>query len=93
MNTLVEKAIAKGIEEVNLQQESDWRLANVDTQLLIGEGGYLDSLGILVFLTAIESYLMPSIPDSKLVELLMTAENDIYFKSIGTLKRYLCSLT
>jgi len=92
MNTLIEHAIDKAIEDVNLQQGGECPVLNDDTQRLIGEGGSLDSLGILIFVTTVESCLRPRMPQVNLVDMLMVAENSVYFESIGALKRYLTGI-
>jgi len=86
---MLEQAINKAIEDVNLQQGGEYRVLNDDKQRLIGEGGVLDSLGILIFATTVESCLRPRMPQVNLVDKLMAPENSVHFESIGALKRYL----
>jgi len=92
MNAIIEDAISKAVEDTNLQQEGGSPLLHDDNQLLIGEGGVLDSLGILIFVTTVESCLRPGMPQINLIDMVMVAENSAHFASIGALKRYLYSL-
>jgi len=92
MNAIIENAIQQGIEDVNVQQENGHQLLNEDQQILIGEGSPLDSLGILIFVTAVESRLKSAMPGINLVDLLMVADNAVHFATLGAFKRYLTSL-
>jgi len=92
MNAIIEDAIKNGVEDVNLQTDDDGQILNDDKQTLIGEDAPLDSLGILIFVTTVESCLKPSMPQINLVDSLMTTENSVHFETIGALKRYLYSI-
>jgi len=92
MNNTIDTAIHNAIAEVNLQQQSGCQMAESETQVLIGDGSVLDSLGILLFVTALETNLKPALPTINLVDLLMNADNSVHFASVGTLKQYLLGL-
>jgi len=89
MHTAIDTAISRAIAEVNLQQEGEKQLLNDNHQPLLGEGSVLDSLGILLFVTALETHLKPVLPKINLVDLLMDADNSVHFVSLGALKQYL----
>ena len=88
---LIVAAIAAGITDANQQLEANTQLRHDNEQLLAGEGSPLDSLGLLLFVTAVESRLKPTMPTVNLVDLLMSSEHEADFKTVGALTRYLCS--
>jgi len=92
INTAIDTAIAQSVTEVNLQQPGHQQLADDPNQPLSGEGGVLDSLGILLFVTALESRIKPVLPAINLVDALMNADNVAHFATLGALKGYLRAL-
>jgi len=92
INPSIRSAIRTAIEETNLQLEEGVQLYDDDDQVILGEGSPLDSLGLLLFVTEVESKLKANSPKLDLVDLLMSAEHEADFKTVGALKQYLNTL-
>lgn len=82
-------AFVQAIADANAQLEDGAQLSNADHQVLLSEGGGLDSLGILLFATTLDSLLQVDYPKISVVDLLMAEENADKFETIGSLRNHL----
>jgi len=85
----IDIAFRTAIDEVNCQLPASVRLSYSDDQPLAGDDSPLDSLGVLLFVTALESSLRTQGFGLDLVNLLMDVDNAPVFSNIGSLRAYL----
>ncbi len=90
---VVEQVVAAAIAELNLQRGADEKLGDGPSALLFGDGGPLDSLGLVLLIAELENGLEQAcgVRINLADEALLEAE-DMPFRSVGTLQKYLINL-
>lgn len=90
---VVERIVAAAIAELNLQRSADEQLGDAPGAPLFGDGGPLDSLGLVQLIAELEHGLEQAcgVRINLADETLLEAE-DMPFRSVGALQAYLKNL-
>jgi hypothetical protein len=84
----IQEAIVESINQINLQIDKSQSLSANDEQVIL-YGDSLDSLGLLTFITILESNLSKRNINIDLMSFFMIADNEKYFLNIKTLRNFI----
>jgi hypothetical protein len=84
----IQEAIIESINQINLQIDKSQALSTNDEQVIL-YGDSLDSLGLLTFITILESNLSKRNINIDLMSFFMTADSEEHFISIKTLRNFI----
>lgn len=86
----VRKLIYSAIDEVNAAQSQEHRIAKSPDSILFGEGGSLDSLGLLTFVLQVEQRVQSEgYSDFTLTDPETMADSPVAFRTVDTLSDYI----
>lgn len=83
----IQEAIIESINQINLQLDKSRSLSTNDEQVILY--GNLDSLGLLTFITILESNLSKRYINIDLMSFFMTDDNEKYFLNIKALRSFI----
>ncbi|MCK5505612.1 MAG: hypothetical protein KAJ10_10640 [Thermodesulfovibrionia bacterium] len=92
-NEKIVQAIMASIDEVNEQLPKEEKMEKSDDSVLFGNGGILDSLGLVSLITTLEQKIEEQFGiTATLLEDIADLENDNPFETVQTLANYTASI-
>lgn len=92
-NEKIVQAIMASIDEVNEQLPKEEKMEKSDDSVLFGNGGTLDSLGLVSLITTLEQKIEEQFGiTATLLEDIADLENDNPFETVQTLANYTASI-
>lgn len=87
---MLNKIISNAIQKTNLQLKNENHIQNVDSQLLMKKGSNVNSLGLAIFISTLESEAYREAGFKiNLIDALNTGTDVSFLEDIGKLKGYL----